>query len=130
MNAEGAVSRLWPGRWRGMRLRSGRICRTGYTPLSARDLMRAMARASCWLEDRRLAVGGLTSLLAADLQADVRHGVRCCGSCGRPAWFPPWAARLVPDRRRRCWHTAHRVIFHLFEEPVPALADLFPKQTR
>ena len=25
------------------------LCRSGYTPLSARDLMRAMARASCWL---------------------------------------------------------------------------------
>jgi site-specific recombinase XerD len=32
-----------------------------------------MARASRWLEDRGLAVGGLTPLLAADLQADVRH---------------------------------------------------------
>ena len=49
------------------------LSRSGYTPLSARDLMRAMARASCWLEDRRLAAGGLTPLLAADLQADVRH---------------------------------------------------------
>jgi len=46
---------------------------SGYTPLSARDLMRAMARASCWLEDRGLAAGELTPLLAAELQADVRH---------------------------------------------------------
>jgi integrase/recombinase XerD len=49
------------------------LSRSGYAPLSARDLMRAMARASCWLEDRGLAAGGLTPLLAADLQADVRH---------------------------------------------------------
>ncbi len=49
------------------------LSRSGYLPLSAGDLMRAMARASCWLEDRGLMAGELTPVLAADLQADVRH---------------------------------------------------------
>jgi site-specific recombinase XerD len=49
------------------------LSRSGYTPLSARDLMRAMTRASRWLEDRGLMAGGLTPLLAADLQAGVPH---------------------------------------------------------
>ncbi len=49
------------------------LSRSGYTPLSAGDLMRAMARASRWLEERGLAGGGLTPLLAADLQAGVPH---------------------------------------------------------
>src|SRR6516164_8880905 len=49
------------------------LSRSGYRSLSARDLMRAMAGASSWLEERGLAAGGLTPLLAADLRADVRH---------------------------------------------------------
>jgi integrase/recombinase XerD len=49
------------------------LSRSGYMPRSAHDLMRAMAGVSRWLEDRGLAAGGLTSALAADLQAGVRH---------------------------------------------------------
>jgi integrase len=49
------------------------LSRSGYTPLSAGDLMRAMARVSRWLEERGLAAGRLTPLLAADLQAGVPH---------------------------------------------------------
>ena len=49
------------------------LSRSGYMPRSAGDLMRAMARASRWLEDRGLRAGELTPVLAADLQADVRH---------------------------------------------------------
>lgn len=44
----------------------------GYAPRSARDLVGAMARMSCWLEDRGLAAGGLTPLVAADLEAGLR----------------------------------------------------------
>jgi hypothetical protein len=77
------------------------LSRSGYTPLSARDLMRAMARVSRWLEDRGLTASGLTPPLTADLAAGVAGGARCCGSCARPARFPRPAARLMPRRRRR-----------------------------
>jgi integrase/recombinase XerD len=49
------------------------LSRSGYMPRSAGDLMRAMAGVSRWLEDRGLTAGELTPVLAADLQADVRH---------------------------------------------------------
>jgi integrase/recombinase XerD len=49
------------------------LSRSGYAPRSAGDLLRAMAGVSRWLEDRGLAAGGLTPLLAADLQAGVLH---------------------------------------------------------
>jgi len=49
------------------------LSRSGYAPRSAGDLLRAMAGVSRWLEDRGLAAGGLTPVLAADLQAGVLH---------------------------------------------------------
>ena len=49
------------------------LSRSGYASRSAGDLMRAMVRAGRWLEDRGVTAGGLTPLLAADLQADVPH---------------------------------------------------------
>jgi integrase/recombinase XerD len=64
------------------------LSRSGYASLSARDLMRAMAGASRWLEGRGLAAGGLTPLLAADLQADVRHA--------GPVLRFLWEAGVVP----------------------------------
>jgi integrase/recombinase XerD len=49
------------------------LSRSGYTLRSARDLMRAMADVSRWLEDRGLTAGGLTPPLVADLQAGLPH---------------------------------------------------------
>ena len=70
----GAVSRSWPAPLAGYDAAfRAHLSRSGYTPPSARDLMRAMARASRWLEDRGLMAGGLTPLLAADLKAGVPH---------------------------------------------------------
>src|SRR5256885_3854275 len=74
------------------------LSRSGYAPRSAGDLLRAMAGVSRWLEDRGLAAGGLTPVLAADLQAGVLHAgpvVRvfrgaCVGSaCGMGGGPPP-----------------------------------------
>jgi len=47
------------------------LSRSGYMPRSAGDVLRAMARVSGWLEDRGLTAGGLTPVLAADLQAGL-----------------------------------------------------------
>ena len=47
------------------------LSRSGYAPGSVADLVRAMARASRWLEERGLAAGGLTAPLAAVLEAGV-----------------------------------------------------------
>jgi site-specific recombinase XerD len=49
------------------------LSRSGYTSRSAGDLLRAMAGVSRWLEDRELNAGELTPLLAADLEAGLRH---------------------------------------------------------
>jgi integrase/recombinase XerD len=46
---------------------------SGYAPRSAGDLLRTMARVSRWLEDRELTAGELTPLLAAGLEAGLRH---------------------------------------------------------
>jgi integrase/recombinase XerD len=43
----------------------------GYAPRSVRSLVRAMARASCWLEDRELTASGLTPPVAAALEAGL-----------------------------------------------------------
>jgi site-specific recombinase XerC len=45
--------------------------RAGYAPRSVRDLVRTMARASCWLDDRGRQAGGMTPPVAADLEAGV-----------------------------------------------------------
>ena len=47
------------------------LVQAGYAPGSVRDLVRTMARASRWLEDRGLQAGGMTPLVAADLEAGV-----------------------------------------------------------
>ena len=51
------------------------LAQAGYAPGSVRDLVRTMARASRWLEDRGLHAGGIAPPVAADLGA----GVRGCG---------------------------------------------------
>jgi len=51
------------------------LVQAGYAPRSVRDLVRTMARASCWLDDRGLQAGGITPPVAADLEA----GVPGCG---------------------------------------------------
>jgi integrase/recombinase XerD len=43
------------------------LAESGYAPRSARDLVRAMARVSCWLEERGLAASELRPPVAADL---------------------------------------------------------------
>jgi site-specific recombinase XerC len=47
------------------------LVQAGYAPRSVRDLVRTMARASCWLEDRGLHGGGIPMPVAADLEAGV-----------------------------------------------------------
>src|SRR5215469_13915824 len=44
-----------------------RLAGSGYARRSARDLVRAMAAVSCWLEERGLAVSELTPTVSADL---------------------------------------------------------------
>jgi integrase/recombinase XerD len=44
------------------------LAEAGYSPGSVRDLMRAMARASRWLEGQGLAVAGMTPRVAAELE--------------------------------------------------------------
>ena len=43
------------------------LVESGYAPRSARDLVRAMGRVSCWLEERGLAASELRPPVAADL---------------------------------------------------------------
>jgi site-specific recombinase XerD len=43
----------------------------GYAPRSVRSLVRVMGRASFWLEERGLTASGLTSAVAADLEAGL-----------------------------------------------------------
>ena len=47
------------------------LSRSGYAQVSVRHLVRVMARASHWLEERGVTVGGLTSPLAAELEAGL-----------------------------------------------------------
>ena len=49
----------------------GDLVQAGYARGSVRDLVRVMARASRWLEDRGLQAGGITPPVAADLEAGV-----------------------------------------------------------
>ena len=49
----------------------GDLMRAGYMSRSVRDLVRTMARASRWLENRGLQAGGITPPVAADLEAGV-----------------------------------------------------------
>jgi site-specific recombinase XerD len=51
------------------------LAQAGYAPGSVRDLVRTMARASRWLDDRGLHAGGIAPPVAADLGA----GVPGCG---------------------------------------------------
>jgi integrase/recombinase XerD len=48
------------------------LVQAGYAPRSVRDLVRALACASGWLEDRGLRAGGITPQVADDLEAGVR----------------------------------------------------------
>jgi integrase/recombinase XerD len=89
------------------------LSRSGYAPRSAGDLLRAMARVSRWLEDRELNAGELTPLLAADLQAGLRHAgpvlrfLREAGvvPAGGVAGAGPAGAILA---RFRCWLAGER----------------------
>jgi hypothetical protein len=47
------------------------LVQAGYAPGSVRDLVRAMAAASGWLEARGLQAGGMTLQVADDLEAGV-----------------------------------------------------------
>jgi site-specific recombinase XerD len=47
------------------------LVQAGYAPRSVRDLVRTMALASCWLEDRWPHAGGMTPQVAADLETGV-----------------------------------------------------------
>ena len=49
----------------------GDLVQAGYAPRSVRDLVRTMARASRWLDDRGLHAGGITPPVAADLEAGL-----------------------------------------------------------
>jgi integrase/recombinase XerD len=49
----------------------GDLVQAGYAPRSVRDLVRTMARASRWLDDRGLQAGGITPPVAADLEAGL-----------------------------------------------------------
>ena len=47
------------------------LARLGYAPRSVRSLVKAMARASVWLEERGLTASGLTPAVTADLEAGL-----------------------------------------------------------
>jgi len=47
------------------------LARLGYAPRSVRSLVKVMARASVWLEERGLTASGLTPVVAADLEAGL-----------------------------------------------------------
>ena len=47
------------------------LVQAGYAPRSVRDLVRTMACASGWLDDRGVQAGGITPPVAADLEAGV-----------------------------------------------------------
>jgi len=90
------------------------LARLGYAPGSARSLVRAMARASRWLEDRGLRASGLTPLVAAGLAAGLPgagpvlcflRGIGEVPAAGSVAGAAPAEALL---EQFRGWLTAER----------------------
>jgi integrase/recombinase XerD len=85
------------------------LVQAGYAPRSVRDLVRAMAAASGWLEARGLQAGGMTPQVADDLEAGVpgtrpvlrflRHaGVAGAGAGPAAALLAEFGAWLAGER--------------------------------
>ena len=113
------------------------LVRAGYARGSVQDLVRTMARASCWLDGMGLQPGGITPLVAADLEAGVpgsgpvlrflRHaGVVDAGAgsgAGPAALLAEFGAWLTGERGLspvtvRCYRKHARVFLAGLAEPL------------
>ena len=116
------------------------LVQAGYAPRSVRDLVRTMARASCWLDGMGLQPGGITPLVAADLEAGVpgsgpvlrflrQAGVVAAGAgsgagpaAALLAEFGAWLAgeRGLSPVTVRCYRKHARVFLAGLPEPLDA----------